>query len=71
MLPSSIVSLNDFDIVKKWGNLLLGIGLSNPHDYQKVYNEFNELNSKNVSKDYSFIIFEILSAKLKYNPPVF
>ena len=71
MLPSSILSLNDFDIVKKWGNLLLGIGLSNPHDYQEVYNQFNRFNSKNVSTNYSFIIFETLSAKLKYTSPVF
>ena len=71
MLPSSIVSLSDFDIVKKWGNLLLGIGRSNPHDYQRIYNQSNELNSKNVSTNYSFIIFETLSAKLKYTSPVF
>ena len=71
MLPSSIVSLNDFNIVKKCENLLLGIGLNNPHDYQKIYNQFNKFNSKNVSKNYSFIIFETLSAKLKYTSPVF
>ena len=71
MLPSSIVSLNDFDIVKKWENLPLGIGLSNPHDYRKIYNQFNEINGKNVSTNYSFIIFETLSAKLKYTSPVF
>ena len=65
MLPSNIVSLDDFDIIKKWANLLLAIGLSNPHDYQKIYNQFNEFNSKNVSTNYSFIIFETLSAKLK------